>query len=166
MLGSPRFVVDAMLGSLARKLRIFGFDTLYFRDGPDRELERVSREEARVMVTSDRALAEHAGRHGLVALLVQGRTDRARLVSLLAQARSGGVEVSRGDPRCAVCNSALERVGPERAARSLPRSIAARHRLYFLCAGCGRLYWRGGHWSRLGRLSPLFGGRRRRQQPI
>ncbi len=35
----PRFVADAMLGSLARKLRIFGFDTLYFREGPDLELE-------------------------------------------------------------------------------------------------------------------------------
>jgi len=163
MPGSPRFVADAMLGSLARKLRIFGFDTLYFRTGPDRELERVSREDARVILTSDRALAEHAGRHGLVALLLQGRSDRARLVSLLSQARSRGIVVSRGDPRCAVCNSDLERVGPERAARSLPGSVVGRHRLYYLCRGCGKLYWRGGHWPRLRRLSRLFG---RPQQPI
>ena len=27
----PRFLVDAMLGDIARKLRIFGFDTLYMK---------------------------------------------------------------------------------------------------------------------------------------
>ncbi|RPJ50546.1 MAG: hypothetical protein EHJ95_06850, partial [Methanobacteriota archaeon] len=31
----PRFLVDAMLGDIARKLRIFGFDTLYMKDTSD-----------------------------------------------------------------------------------------------------------------------------------
>ena len=31
----PVFVVDGMLGSLARKLRMFGFDTLYYNDAED-----------------------------------------------------------------------------------------------------------------------------------
>ena len=47
-----------MLGSLARKLRIFGYDTLYFREGSDAELERVAIAEDRVIVTADRGLAE------------------------------------------------------------------------------------------------------------
>ncbi|HVB95073.1 MAG TPA: Mut7-C RNAse domain-containing protein [Nitrososphaerales archaeon] len=41
----PRFIADAMLGSLARKLRIFGFDTSYFSDGRDIELEDLARKE-------------------------------------------------------------------------------------------------------------------------
>ena len=34
----PRFLVDGMLGSLARKLRILGFDTVYDPKSEDDEL--------------------------------------------------------------------------------------------------------------------------------
>ncbi len=155
MPGRPRFVVDAMLGSLARKLRIFGFDTLYFREGSDSDLERVARDDDRVIVTSDRGLARHSNRHGVTALEVGGESDRARLESLVAQARSASLAVSPGSPRCAICNSELVRVGRDLATISLPESIANRHRLYYRCPVCLKLYWRGGHWSRLGKLSPL-----------
>jgi len=153
--GQTRFVVDAMLGSLARKLRIFGFDTLYFREGSDRELERVARDDGRVIVTSDRELVRHSNRHGLTALEVDGESDRARLESLGVQARSASLAIRPGAPRCAICNSELARVGRAIAAGLVPESVASRHRLYYRCPACRKLYWRGGHWSRLGKLSPL-----------
>jgi uncharacterized protein len=156
MPGPTRFIVDAMLGSLARKLRIFGFDTLYFREGSDSDLERVAKADDRVIITSDRGLARHANRHGITALEVGGETDHARLESLIVQARSATLAIRPGSPRCAICNSELERVGRDVAAGSLPESVASRHRLYYRCPACRKLYWRGGHWSRLGKLSPLI----------
>ena len=89
-----RFIADAMLGSLARKLRIFGFDTLYFREGSDAELEMVARTETRIILTSDRALLEHAVRAGLPALMMSGKGDRARLESLIAQADDADIGIS------------------------------------------------------------------------
>jgi uncharacterized protein len=153
---SPRFVADAMLGSLARKLRIFGFDTAYFAEGGDLELEALARREKRVILTSDRGLFAHTAGRGIAAILVQGRTDGARLRAVAKQLgpgtamRLGGGRASR----CAVCNGELERIGrKEAAARNVPPKVLARHRLFYRCGSCSRCYWRGKHWARLRRLS-------------
>ncbi len=44
----PTFLADAMLGSVARKLRIFGFDTLYIKHIHDDEILKIGIEGNRV----------------------------------------------------------------------------------------------------------------------
>lgn len=150
----PRFVADAMLGSLARKLRILGFDTLYFRAGSDAELEALARRERRIILTSDKALKGRSRKSGVRAILVEGRTEVARLRSVLEQS---GVKIGPRKgwaSRCAVCNGELEVVPKQSiAAETIPKKVLARHRLFYQCKSCSRLFWRGGHWERLGRLS-------------
>jgi uncharacterized protein len=150
-----RFVADAMLGSMARKLRIFGFDTLYFREGDDDALRALARGERRTILTSDRALFELSRGEGVRAYLVEGRNDRERLLSVQGQApgvsfRLGGGRASR----CAICNGELELLRRrDAAALPVPPKALARHRLFYRCTVCSRLYWHGGHWERLRRLS-------------
>src|SRR2546428_5874390 len=50
------FLADAMLGSLARKLRIFGYDTLYRAHMEDDEFLNIGIEHDRISVTCDRDL--------------------------------------------------------------------------------------------------------------
>ena len=154
MKSRPTFIADAMLGSLARKLRIFGFDTLYVDGGDDAELEALSRRERRIILTADRRLVGHAELTGVRVILVDGRTDRARLRSVL---RRAGVSPSmlgaRAASRCAVCNGELATIARREAAEGVPPKVFARHRLFFRCASCCRLYWRGKHWDRLRSLS-------------
>ena len=57
---TPRFVVDTMLGRLARWLRAMGYDTLYPGQAEDRRLLQLSRAEERILVTRDRMLARLA----------------------------------------------------------------------------------------------------------
>jgi uncharacterized protein len=155
MRAPPRFIVDAMLGSTTRKLRILGFDTLYFRDGGDADLEAIGGRDRRIILTSDKSLFAHSNRLGNRAILVEGRTDRARLLSILEQA---GPEMAsrqgRLESRCAVCNGELEVLKRSNAAKEkVPPKVLARHRLFFRCTSCSKLYWRGGHWDRIRRLS-------------
>lgn len=152
----PRFVADAMLGSVARKLRIFGFDTVYFSEGGDDALEALARRERRVILTSDRPLFKHTRAEGLRACLVEGRTDRARLLSVRRQVGPEmAFKLGRGrTSRCAVCNGRLEVLRKrDAAARMVPAKVLARHRLFYRCTTCSRLYWHGRHWERLRRLS-------------
>jgi uncharacterized protein len=155
MAKAPRFVVDAMLGSLARKLRIFGFDTSYFREGDDSALEAVARREGRTIVTADRSLFEHSRAKGVSAVLVKGASDRVRLASIAGQLSLGRPAVRRARPsRCAACNGELREMGKEEASLAgVPPKVLARHRLFFQCTSCSRLYWRGRHWEKLRRLS-------------
>ena len=152
----PNFIVDAMLGSLARKLRIFGFDTSYFKAGEDGDLLRVASEEERAIVTSDRALGETARRRGLLAFIVVGRKDRDRIVSLVEQAERLHCRLEGGDPLCALCNGSLYEAKRENVRGLLPSKIVAKHRAYYICRECGKVYWHGSHWSRLRRIELLL----------
>jgi uncharacterized protein with PIN domain len=145
-----------MLGSLARKLRIFGLDTLYFAEGSDDLLEALAKREKRIILTSDWTLFSRSQGRGLQAFLVQGRTDRERLLSVRRQALpASALRIGEGKvSRCAVCNGELEVVGRRDLATGMvPAKVLSRHRLFFRCTSCSRLYWHGKHWERLRRLS-------------
>jgi len=151
-----KFIADAMLGSLARKLRIFGFDTLYFGEGGDLELEALAKKEGRVILTSDKRLFARSEGRGLRAILVEGTTDLARLRSMMRQSSPAmTLRLGRGTAsRCTVCNGELEAIRKRDAASTeIPAKVLARHRLFYTCRSCSRFYWRGKHWERLRRLS-------------
>lgn len=48
-----RLIADAMLGRLARWLRLIGFDVLYFKDIEDSALIKIAREQGRTILTRD-----------------------------------------------------------------------------------------------------------------
>ncbi len=150
-----RFVADAMLGSLARKLRIFGFDTSYYHLGEDAGLVKLAKTEGRIVLTADRSLAAAAEKKGVRCFLLTGSTDSGRLRQISAQAREAGAGLSKGPSRCAVCNGALARVSGE-ARREFPAGVEERHRLLYRCGDCGRRYWRGAHWKKLRRLAAVL----------
>ena len=152
-----RFAADAMLGSLCRKLRAFGFDTVYYRQGGDEGMMKLARAEDRVILTSDRALFKRASARAIPALLIEGKTDGRRISSLLRSAREARVRIERGPPLCSACDGDLEVIPPLAAASGVPASVLRRHRLFFRCENCGKYYWRGGHWKKLSNLQRAFG---------
>lgn len=147
--GRTRFVADAMLGSLARKLRAFGYDTTYFRDGDDSSLLQLAKKEKRIILTSDRTLSERCASRGIGCLAVQGTRESARLSSLGSGARSRGITLVRGPRRCSVCNGGLVAVEKSKLEGLVSSKLAKRHRLFHQCVDCGRIYWRGSHWKKL-----------------
>lgn len=150
------FIADAMLGSFARKLRIFGYDTLYFRGGDDSALLREARRGKRILLTSDRSLAQRALKKGFIAFFVVGSRDGQLFASLGENAAESNVSLMPGPPRCAICNGSLRTVTRSEARSGLPPGVAERHRLFYSCQRCGKLYWRGGHWRRLSSLGRVI----------
>ncbi|HXW94731.1 MAG TPA: Mut7-C RNAse domain-containing protein [Nitrososphaerales archaeon] len=142
-------MVDAMLGSLARKLRAFGFDAAYYKAGDDGGLLRLSLSEGRIILTADRSLAARADSQGIRAIIPVGNSDRERLGSLSRGATAIGVSLVRGDPLCSLCGGELQAVKGSEISGKVPSSVRRRHLLFFQCASCGHIYWRGSHWKRL-----------------
>jgi len=151
-----RFVADAMLGSLARKLRAFGFDTVYYRDGSDSDLLELAASEGRVILSSDRSLSERADARGTASLVITGSKESRRLVSLRMGAEAKGLVLRRGPPRCSLCNGDLRRTPGRQLVGDVPANVLGRHRLFYRCLDCGRIYWRGSHWKKLRWLERLL----------
>jgi hypothetical protein len=144
-----KFVADAMLGSLARKMRALGFDTLYYSGGSDDGIMRIARSGRRVVLTADRSLAERARAARMNVLLVSGKSDSRRLASLLVAAKSSGVSLGRGEPLCSLCGGSLHTMGKADVAGHVPPSVVSHHRLFFKCVRCEQYYWKGSHWKKL-----------------
>ncbi|MDV3292706.1 MAG: hypothetical protein LYZ70_00360 [Nitrososphaerales archaeon] len=155
-----RLAVDAMLGSLARKLRSFGFDTIYYNGGQDADLLGLCRRQRRILVTADRLLSIRAERAGLGVLLVSGSTDGSRITAMIAGARQRGLALRKGESLCSVCNGRLTPIPKSAAVETLPAAVVRRHRTFLRCEDCGKVYWRGSHWKKLRRLERLFENRR------
>lgn len=66
-----RFLVDAMLGTLATRMRSLGYDATFWNDTADSFLLRKSKEEGRILLTQDRELARLGGES---AYFVTGKT--------------------------------------------------------------------------------------------
>jgi uncharacterized protein with PIN domain len=154
--GPPRFAVDAMLGRLARWLRLLGFDVRYAPDVADADLVRAALEEARWILTRDRALPE------------EWRVPRVHLVAAeapldqLREVVDAFDLAARAAPfaRCTRCNALLEPLAPEAAAGRVPPRVHAAHERFWHCPGCGRIYWAGSHVERMRRtLDRVLGGR-------
>jgi len=148
-----------MLGSLARKLRALGLDTAYFRSGDDRDLLSLAESGGKIILTSDRGLATMAARRRTAAVFVVGRNDKERAQCLARALRELDLPVTLGDPFCSVCGDPLEKVRRRDVSGEVPCSVEARHRLFYRCTRCGKVYWRGSHWKRLRTFALILRGR-------
>ena len=139
---APRLLVDAMLGRLARWLRLMGYDAAYWRDGSDEALIAAAKAEDRLIITRDHALAQ---RRGIRALLI---TSEA-LDEQLAEARAALGAQPLSFTRCSECNGVLDNL-PHAAARDLvPPYVWQTQAQFRRCSLCGRVYWKGTHWPAL-----------------
>jgi len=136
----PSFIADEMLGSLARWLRIMGYDTVYAKDRGDNAILEAAKEEGRYLLTRDKELAARMGEIGVY--VVSDDLD-AQLQQVAKR-----FELTADDSlvRCTVCNGELEVVDAERARGSVPEGALAANSVFFVCKNCGKFYWRGTHW--------------------
>jgi uncharacterized protein with PIN domain len=141
----PRFIVDTMLGKLARYLRILGYDTKYSTELRDEEIinECLS---GRILLTSDKQLHLSASKRRCVAIHIPSGLKIPEMLALLA--REGLVELSIDitKSRCPICNGELKRE-PDRANSHLGRRYET-----YICRRCGNIYWIGKHWRTMLRI--------------
>lgn len=141
-----KFLVDGMLGTLARWLRVLGVDSAFASGADDDELVRRALDENRVLLTRDRRLAERRLLRGRVVLIgAESWPDQIRELAR-AQDLTGLIHPLT---RCLRCNTILEDLAPAAAAAHVPPYIAATHSRYYRCPSCARIYWPGTHRDRM-----------------
>jgi uncharacterized protein with PIN domain len=142
---ATRFVADGHLGTLARNLRLLGFDVAYDPYAEDRQLLTVMKRENRALLTRDRRLLMHA-------VVETGYCPRSR------NADEQTVEVIRRFDllrslapftRCLRCNAPLLKVSKGEVIERLEPLTKIYYEQFRRCTGCGQIYWAGSHFSKL-----------------
>ena len=141
----PRFVLDAMLGRLARWLRLAGLDTRFDGAVEDDVLLKVALRERRILVTRDRALAQRARRLDVPVILLQEDGYMQQFIHLCAAL---GLEPDALPwyQRCVECNHRIVTVDRDRVRHLVPLRIYRKFRKLYHCEQCRRVYWPGTHY--------------------
>jgi len=136
------FIVDAMLGKLAKWLLILGFDTTFNPRWEDDELLALAKKEKRTLLTRDHGLLQRA--KGLDSLFVASENWKEQVSQVLREFR---LEAKvRAYSRCLVCNVPLKPLSKAQARNLVSAFVYDQADSFSLCPVCGRVFWQGTHF--------------------
>lgn len=152
-----RFIADAMLGKLARWLRVLGCDVEYFPVIGDAELVARGEQTGRLILTRDTLLVRRRGARDNH-FLVEGDHFRDQLRQVVGHFR---IEPAAGFlSRCLECNTMLEAIDREEVRHRIPPYVYESQAEFRICPRCSRIYWAGTHRERMvAEIEKLLGER-------
>jgi uncharacterized protein len=135
-----------MLGSLARWLRMLGFETEYDSKADDNGLLQKSLETNSILLTRDEELYNRALAKRLEAILVRGESDDVRL-GQLARSLGLSMDLNMSMARCPECGSTLREITRSEASPTVPESSLKIYDKFWRCSNveCSKTYWQGSH---------------------
>lgn len=142
-----QFLCDQMLGTLAKWLRILGYDAAYARSGNDDALVERAATEQRLLLTRDKELAERTDN----AILI-GSTELEEQVQRVIEASGADIREDALLTRCTVCNMPVVAVDKAQVKEEVPPHAYRKHERFWKCPSCGRVYWKGTHWDNMRRF--------------
>jgi hypothetical protein len=137
-----KFIADVNLGKLVKWLRIFGYDTLYYRGNADRNFLRKAQEENRAVLTRrlDVTNRQFDGRLMVI--------HRDHVQQQLTDVIDHFGLVPRPDQLlrlCIRCNEPLSEIFREEARGIIPAYVFENYSLFKRCPRCNRIFWPGTH---------------------
>ncbi len=136
-----KFIVDCMLGKLAKWLKILGFDTLYFSKIEDSALLALAQKAGRVLLSRDNGLIEKS--RDVRTLFIESEDWTPQLEQVLDEFELWP-EV-RPYSRCIECNVELKDLPKRRAKNLVTPFVYERATSFAICPQCGRVFWKGTH---------------------
>jgi uncharacterized protein with PIN domain len=135
-----KFIADAMLGKLAKRMRLLGLDVLYDPACEDNEVLRLALGQGRIILTRDTGLASRplAQNHILIG---SDLVDEQLHQVLEAFSPDGDGPLTR----CSLCNEPLSVLDRKEARDLVPDHVYATAAGFWRCARCEKVYWKGSH---------------------
>ncbi len=139
------FAVDAMLGKLAKKLRLLGYDTIYSSDIDDDELIRLAKDENRIIISKDVQLVNRAIKKQIVTVLVTKSNEIEQFHQINENLKLGKFIIEGNKSRCPLCNGFLMKIEKKLVQGQIPSGVLQNTDKYWKCEKCKKIYWEGTH---------------------
>ena len=136
-----KFIADSMLGRLAKWLRLFGYDTVYFKGKADSELIYESIKQQRIILTRDAKISKNRPLK-IVFIKSENFKDQVRQAAEELGIKFDG---KCRFTRCVECNRELAAISKEKVKNAVPCYIYDTCSKFSFCPGCKKIYWEGSH---------------------
>jgi len=140
-----KFIVDAMLGKLAKWLRILGFDALYFRDTSSMDLVWIARKEDRILLTRNGRLARARD----VKLIFIRNDHLSEQLRQVVDELKLNIKSDKLFSRCLNCNELLIEISKEDVADLVPQYVYDTQHFFSKCPSCMKIYWAATHMDKM-----------------
>jgi uncharacterized protein with PIN domain len=137
-----KFTADVNLGTLARWLRILGYDACFDRGDVNRDFLRRAQQEDRIVLTRKRDMANRQFSGRLV--IIEHDHVRWQLAEVIEKTGMR-VDMERFYRRCARCNALLEKILLRDVEGLVPDYVYHQSGPFQRCPDCGKIYWPGAH---------------------
>jgi len=137
-----KFLVDRMLGKLAKTLRMLGYDTIYYQGNDAYQMIQLARREGRVILTRSAKLVPKSPEDRIL------RVTEDKPFSQLRELVQKGYVSPEGEnllSRCLLCNALLDEILREDVEGKVPDFILYQQKEFSRCPQCRRIYWQGTH---------------------
>ena len=141
-----RFIADRTLGKLAKKLRVLGFDVVYWRGGNLEGALKAAVAEGRALLTRSRRLQEKTEDPPIHVL--EANDPQQQILEVLSAFKLRP-ESNQFFSRCLMCNEALVPISKGEAEGKVPDFVHRTYNSFHICPRCHRIYWPGTHFQRM-----------------
>lgn len=142
-----KFLCDRMLGTLAKWLRIYGFDTFYANSGlDDSDLINISKKENRIFITRDKNLVFKARRENITVIQIDSTIIDDQLLMVLKDIK---IDNDLFLTRCLLCNSIIKDIKKEKVRDKVPERVFRSNDKFWFCNKCKKIYWKGSHYEKM-----------------
>lgn len=145
----PIFFVDAMLGNIARKLRLMGYDSNYFTDIEDDELIKLAKNEKRIIISKDEGLVHKAQKSGLEPIFLKNKEEIKQFREIIKILNLKTIQINGDKARCPKCNSKTNSINKQNIQDKIPPKVLEINEKFWRCENCDQIFWEGTHIKNL-----------------
>jgi uncharacterized protein with PIN domain len=142
-----KLICDHMLGSLAKWLRIFGYDTIY-PDAimTDEMVLQLAYQDKRLLITRDKELIIRAKKLLIPVLEIHTTKLTEQLQQVLKKIPFDANKILT---RCTLCNTILNPIEKEKIKDKIPENVFQTRNQFWVCPACLKYYWMGTHYDHM-----------------
>ena len=142
-----KILCDQMLGSLAKWLRILGFDTFYTNsDMSDDYLISIALNQKRILITCDKILTIKAKKKNLKVIRIDVTELDQQINTVLNKLN---LDKELFFSRCTLCNTVLDKIENNKIEKMVPQRVLENNDKFWFCRKCKKLYWKGTHYNNM-----------------
>jgi len=134
-----------MLGNIARKLRLFGFDCRYYSTINDDQLLSIAKNENRILVTRDHKITNICKKQNVLAIDLCSADEMSQIVEICKKISLKRCKIDVKSIRCTICNGNIRPIEKEKIIDRIPPKVAQNMRQFWICDSCDHIYWEGTH---------------------